>query len=588
LKQRKFLWKIYILFAAFSVIPLIVLGFYASSLFKQTLIVNDTGILKTRTGMIKERLESANFDPAAYPELVQKYDKITNSRITFISPDGLALADSREDVSLMDNHADRPEFINAVNEGFGDSRRFSFTLKADYLYAAMPVYDNDKKLIMVIRTGYPLTELNREAANANSAILLSVILFSLFILVAGYYTLKKSVRPINEIAAGAELYTAGSYDQKIYSPKESELKTIAESLNSMAKLLDEKLDIIGEQSNLQQAVLVSMKEGVLAVDYDEKILLLNKTAEDILGITDKFAHGKTLQEVIRISEIQKFFRKVISEGNPQEAEIILQHEKDKFLQLSGTLLYDIDENALGALVVFNDITNLKHLDTIKKDLVANVSHELKTPVTTIMGFIETLREGAINDPKNAERFLDIIAKHIERLNMIIDDLLVLAKLEDKPDAVNLKSELILPVLKSVIEDYEFKAKEKKIEFEISCDEKLKGRINKNLMEQAIGNLVDNAVKYSDKKTKITIGAKLDSINLIIFVEDSGFGIASEHIPRLFERFYRIDKGRSREEGGTGLGLAIVKHIVNTMNGTIEVDSTPGKGSVFTLRLPQNS
>jgi two-component system phosphate regulon sensor histidine kinase PhoR len=354
----------------------------------------------------------------------------------------------------------------------------------------------------------------------------------------------------------------------------------------MAKQLDEKLDIIGEQSSLQQAVLASMKEGVLALDYDEKILLLNKTAGEILGINDETAHGKTLQEVVRISEIQKFFRKIISEGNPQEAEIIIQHEKDKFLQLSGTLLYDVDEKALGALVVFNDISNLKHLDTIKKDLVANVSHELKTPITTIKGFIETLREGAIDDPKNAERFLNIIAKHIERLNLIIDDLLILSKLEDRADETRTKEEHILPVLRSVIEDYELKASEKKITIEVECDEELTGSINKNLMEQAIGNLIDNAVKYSDKKTKIQVIAGKENSDLVISVKDEGYGISEEHMPRLFERFYRIDKGRSREEGGTGLGLAIVKHIINAMNGSIEVSSTPGKGSEFTIRIPQ--
>jgi two-component system phosphate regulon sensor histidine kinase PhoR len=240
------------------------------------------------------------------------------------------------------------------------------------------------------------------------------------------------------------------------------------------------------------------------------------------------------------------------------------------------------------LVVFNDISNLKHLDTIKKDLVANVSHELKTPVTTIKGFIETLREGAINDPKNAERFLDIIAKHIDRLNMIIDDLLILAKLEDKPDEIKLSEEKILPVLMSVIEDYEFKASEKKIIIELECEEKLSARINKNLIEQALGNLLDNAIKYSEKKTEILVSAGLKNNNLILHVKDSGFGISEEHIPRLFERFYRIDKGRSREEGGTGLGLAIVKHIVNAMNGIIEVDSTPGKGTNFTIKIPQIS
>jgi two-component system phosphate regulon sensor histidine kinase PhoR len=331
-----------------------------------------------------------------------------------------------------------------------------------------------------------------------------------------------------------------------------------------------------------------MKEGVLAVDYEERILLLNTTAAAILNINDLNVQGKTLQEVVRISEIQKFFKKILNEGNPQEAEIILQHDKDKFLQLSGTLLYDVDDKELGALVVFNDITNLKHLDTLKKDLVANVSHELRTPITTIKGFIETLKEGAIDDPKNAVRFLNIISKHIDRLNMLIDDLLILAKLEEKPDEIKMEVEKIKPVLSSVAEDYDFKANEKKIKININCDDNVSAKINKHLIEQAIGNLVDNAIKYSDKKTEIVIGAELTLTGdeLIIYVNDEGYGISEDHMPRLFERFYRIDKGRSREEGGTGLGLAIVKHIVNTMNGTIDVESAPGEGTKFTVRIPQ--
>jgi two-component system phosphate regulon sensor histidine kinase PhoR len=486
----------------------------------------------------------------------------------------------------VDNHADRPEVIDALKGGTGISQRFSFTLKEDYLYSAMPVKDKSGKTKLIIRAGYPLTSVNKEASNANAAILLSVVFFSLIVLVVGYISLKNALNPITKIRSGAERFSMGDYGQKIFLPKENELKSIAESLNSMAKQLDERLDIIGEQSNLQQAVLESMKEGVLAVDYDEKILLLNKTAEDILGITDKDSQGKTLQEVVRISEIQKFFKKIVNEGNPQEAEIILQHNKDKFLQISGTLLYDLDNKALGALVVFNDISNLKHLDTIKKDLVANVSHELKTPVTTIKGFIETLKEGAIDDPKNAERFLNIISKHIERLDLKIDDLLTLAKLEDAPDEIKTAEEEILPD-KSVKEDYEFKSGEKKTQL-ILNDDKLAARIKKHLIEQAIANLLDNAIKYSDKKTRIEVGAYIKNEMLNIYVSDEGWGISEEHMPRLFERFYRIDKGRSREEGGTGLGLAIVKHIVNTMNGFIEVDSTPGKGSIFTIKIPQNT
>jgi two-component system, OmpR family, phosphate regulon sensor histidine kinase PhoR len=587
MRSKKLLWKTYVIFAFLSVLPLIVLGIYSSSLFRDSLTDVDKKTLAERTALIKEKLETSDGDSLDLQKFALRYDNLSGARVTIILPNGKVVADSRENPAEMDNHADRPEVIDALEGKTGISQRYSFTLKEDFIYSAMPVYGNDGKIAYVLRSGYPLTFVQKEISGANSAIFISVIFFSIIVLTIGFILLKNTFNPLDEIRLGAERFSKGDFEQKIYSPKEIDLKNIAESLNFMAKQLDEKLDIIGEQSNLQQVVLQSMKEGILAVDYEERILLLNETAASILSINDINAIGKTLQEVVRISEIQKFFKKVLSEGESQEAEIILQHGKDKFLQLSGTLLLDIDKKAIGALVVFNDITNLKHLDTVKKELVANVSHELRTPVTTIKGFIETLKEGAIEDPKNSERFLNIISKHIDRLNMLIDDLLILSKLEESRDEIKLDIELIKPVLKSVVEDYEFKAGEKKIDINIKCDDKLTGKINKHLMEQAIGNLLDNAIKYSDKKTQIEIGAYIKNEMICIYVEDEGYGIAEEHLPRLFERFYRIDKARSREEGGTGLGLAIVKHIVNTMNGLIDVDSTPGKGTVFTIKIHQN-
>ena len=586
--NRKFLWKLYYVVAILSIVPLIILGLYASSLFRDSLISTDSDVLVQRSLLIKERLESSHPDTLDIKNSVSKFDSLSGSRVTLILPNGKVAADSREDAGTMDNHADRPEVIEAIAGRTGISQRYSFTLKEDFLYAAVPVYDKEGKLTYVLRTGYPLTRVNAEARSANASLFFSVVFFGLLILIGGYFAIKKLLEPIYQLRDAAVNFSVGKYSAKVYPAKEQELGMIAESLNSMAKQLDEKLDIIGEQNNLQEVVLKSMKEGVLAVDYEERVLLLNETASSILGISDKNLTGKTLQEVIRVSEIQKFFKKIISEGNPQEAEIILQHDKDKFLQLSGTLLYDMDNKAIGALVVFNDISNLKHLDTLKKDLVANVSHELRTPVTTIKGFIETLKEGAIDDPKNAERFLNIISKHIDRLNMLIDDLLILAKLEEKPEEVKLDEEKIRPLLRSVVEDFEFKANEKKITIDIACDEKLTARINKHLIEQAISNLLDNAVKYSDKKTGIEVSAHRDEDKLVIVVKDEGYGISQEHIPRLFERFYRIDKGRSREEGGTGLGLAIVKHIVNTMHGTIDVESTLGVGTTFIVKIPQNN
>lgn len=586
MNQRKLLWKIFYIYSALSIISLIILGTYALSLFRDSLIKTNSETLAGKTSLIRERLESSAIDSVDLQRFVLKYDSLSNSRISIIDKSGKVLADSRENPADMDNHADRPEVIDALAGENGFAIRYSFTLKEDFLYSAKPFYGNDGQIKFIIRTAYPYAQIEYSVSNAKTSIIAGIILLSVIVLILGYLVLKKIMNPLMEIKSGAERFSGGDYSQKIYLPKDEDLKSIADSLNLMAKQLDEKLNIIGEQSNLQQVVLQGMKEGVLAVDYEERILLMNQTAEEILEIADKTPIGKTLQEVVRVSEIQKFFQKIITEGRPIEAEIILQHEKDKYLQMSGTLLYDSDGKELGVLVVFNDITNLKYLDTLKKDLVANVSHELRTPVTTIKGFIETLKEGAIDDAKNSERFINIISKHIDRLNLLIDDLLTLSKLEENPDAIKLENENVKDVLKSVVEDYETKAKEKKIELDIKCDDKLQAKLNKHLMEQAIGNLVDNAIKYSDKKSSIEIGAYNKNDSLCIYIKDEGYGIAEEHIPRLFERFYRVDRARSREEGGTGLGLAIVKHIVNTMNGTIEVDSTLGKGSIFTIKIPQ--
>lgn len=588
LLRKKFLWKIYTVLVILAVIPLIILAYYSSSLFNDTIITTDLDVLKQRSNLIKEKLETSDVDSLSIQNFVKRYDNLSGARITIIQLNGKVIADSRESAAEMDNHADRPEVKDALSSGIGYSQRYSFTLKEDFIYAAVPVYGNNGSIKYILRTGYPLTRIQQEEASANRGLWLSVLFFTIIVCVIGYLWLKNITKPVIEISKTAEGFAGGKFDTKIYPPGDDDLNRLAESLNSMAKQLDEKLDIIGEQDKLQQAVLISMKEGLLAVDYEERIILLNNTAAQILGIPEQNVVGKTLQEIIRISEIQRFFKKLLAEGNPAEAEIILQQDKDRFLQLSGTLLYDMDNKALGALVVFNDISNIKHLDTLKKDLVANVSHELRTPVTTIKGFIETLREGAIDDRANAERFLNIISKHINRLNLLIDDLLILSKLEEKPDEIKLVTENIYNILSSVAEDFDFKAGEKKISIKINCPKDLKAKINKHLIEQAIGNLVDNAIKYSDKKSVIETGAYLDSNELVIFVNDEGYGISEDHIPRLFERFYRVDKGRSREEGGTGLGLAIVKHIVNTMNGTIDVDSKPGAGSKFTVKIPQNS
>ncbi len=584
---RHFRWKLLYPYLILIIVSLVFFGYYSTSVFKDFYISSVAETLRSHTNLIREELNILNTETLNLNDLVSRYDKSSDTRITLINTSGKVLADSRENAATMENHSDRPEIIDAIKTGFGHSIRFSHTLQTDMMYTAVPIYSPDNKIKFVLRTALPLDKIDTTfsriyTAIAGAGIIILLIAFGISMGIAANYS-----KPLAEMREAAESYARGDFERKIYPPKDIELRSMAESLNTMAAQLSERLAIIGEQKNMQQAVFESMKEGVIALDYDEKILFMNKTAGKILGITNTEVSGRTLQEIVRISEIQKFFKKIIEEGNAEETEIILQHDVDKVLQLSGTILKDINNKEIGAQVVLNDISNLRHLDTLKRDLIANVSHELKTPVTTIKGFIETLKDGAIDDPKNAERFLEIILKHIDRLNLIIDDILTLSKLEqgEETGSIHLEELSVKKVLESAVSDFEIKAKEKGTSIKINCDDSITAKLDSYMIGQALSNLIDNAVKYSDKNTHIEIAARKENGQLVINVEDEGFGIADEHIPRLFERFYRVDKSRSRDIGGTGLGLAIVKHIVNALGGTIEVESIPGKGSNFIMKIP---
>jgi two-component system phosphate regulon sensor histidine kinase PhoR len=536
---------------------------------------------------VKDELSFHALDTVNIEPRLQRLDKLIGVRISVITPSGIVLGDSRENPYIMENHIDRPEIETALNGGTGHSIRYSHTLKTEMIYVAVPLEDSKGKISAILRTAIPLDVVYFKFSNIYPVIIGGGILIIILASLIGMFISRQIGIPLLEMRIAAKRFSSGNFKTKIFPPKDKELKSLADSLNSMAVQLDEKINIISEQRNTQQAVLESMKEGVIAVDYNEKIVFMNKTAEDILGIQNADHTGKSIQEVIRVYDVHKFIKEIIRTGGYTEAEIIIRHETEQVLQLTGTVLYDAEQKQIGVLLVINDITNLKHLDTLKRDLVANVSHELKTPITTIKGFLETLREGGVNEPGKTDRFLEIIYKNTERLNYIVEDLLTLSRLEQGEEQRKLKYQVenIFSILKSSAEIYELRAKEKNIKIEINCSAGITAEVDRLLMEQALSNLLDNAIKYSNNNTKITLSADVKDSMLTLVVKDEGFGIAKEHFPRLFERFYRVDKARSRDDGGTGLGLAIVKHIAQVHGGTIEVDSSPGKGSIFIITIP---
>jgi two-component system phosphate regulon sensor histidine kinase PhoR len=286
--------------------------------------------------------------------------------------------------------------------------------------------------------------------------------------------------------------------------------------------------------------------------------------------------------------LQQFIAEALRSNEPHEDDIIVFQNGERVLNVKSSPLLDADQSRIGALIMFNDVTQLRRLETMRQDFVANVSHEIKTPLTAIKGFVETLQQVNVDNPEESQRFLGIVKKHVDRLSAIIEDLLSLSRIEqqDEDSGLNLEPIELKDICRAAHQIVRAKAAEKNIRINLDCDQHLKIECDPTLIEQAVVNLLDNAIKYSDSGKSIDLLARSDNSNAVIEVKDQGIGIAKKHLPRLFERFYRVDKARSRNMGGTGLGLAIVKHIAQVHGGQVTIDSTLGKGSTFAIRLPK--
>lgn len=394
--------------------------------------------------------------------------------------------------------------------------------------------------------------------------------------------------PLEDINRAVEAYTHGDFSFRIPIVGYRQMASLASQLNTMATAIDRKLDEASSQQSEQNAVLLNMAEGVFAVDSKEHILSINKAAAELFGGDVVLALGRSLPEVIRNPDLQKFVTLTLQSESPVEGDIILhQNSLTHYVQAHGTQLKNLSGENVGAVVVLNNVTRLRKLENLRRDFVANVSHEIKTPITSIKGFVETLLDGALDNADDARHFLKIIAKHTDRLNSIIDDLLELSRLEENAERLELDllPQEIKPILITAIETCATKSQKKNIQVTLSCPEGLLASVNARLLEQALINLIDNAIKYSEPDHTVEVRAEVHEENLILEIKDHGMGIEPQHLDRLFERFYRVDKARSRDQGGTGLGLAIVKHIAQAHGGEVHVESILEKGSVFKILLP---
>ena len=509
------------------------------------------------------------------------------NRITVILPSGEVSADSVENPALMDNHGTRPEILKAFNNKVGVSTRYSATLGQDMMYVAVPAFQSGT-LLGVVRTSVSVAEIEETLAALFKHIIQAGIAVAILAGGIGWFISHRISRPLQLLTGGALRYAQGDLQHKVYVSGSEEISTLAESLNQMATQLGERLRTVTQQHDELDAVLSNMVEAVMIVDREERVLRCNRAVGQMFGIDAECAEKRPILEVIRNAAIQRFVKKTFDSREAVEDVINLNSGKaQRFLHAHGTLLWTESPSQSVSLLVFHDITRLKQLENMRREFVANVSHELKTPITSIEGFIETLQEGAIDEPENAQRFLNIIARNAHRLNAIIDDLLTLSKVEQDNGAhhILLTNASLQDVLESAMLACEERANEQQVHVELECDADLFAHVNPPLLEQAMVNLLDNAVKYSHPGSTVTLKATRQEDEVHLQVRDSGCGIPPEHQARIFERFYRVDKARSRKQGGTGLGLAIVKHIANAHHGRATVESSPGQGSTFSIILP---
>lgn len=508
-------------------------------------------------------------------------------RVTVILPTGQVIGDSNEDPREMDNHRERPEVAVALGGSIGQSSRYSNTLKENLIYVAMPVRSGDQ-VLAVVRTAMPLKTLT-QALNAVYREILAACLVIVGLL-AGVSLLvsRRIIGPLDEIRRGAERFARGELKHRLPDSDSEEIGMLAESLNRMAGQLDERIHTILRQQNEREAMLSSMEEGVLATDLGGIVLSVNETCATLLGSEVEKLRGQDIYRAIRKPDLLKFVEATLASSASLDGDLRFYGAEERWLNAHGTALHDAQGRKIGALVVLHDVTRLRHLENVRRDFVANVSHELRTPITSIKGFVETLLDEGLEDKANDLRFLGIVLKQVNRLDAIIDDLLLLSRIERgaEDQTIEADPEPIAEVLHAAVEMCEKKASEKSVRIDIQCPQGLVARVNGPLLEQAVINLIDNAIKYSETGATVRVEAATEQQHeVVVRVIDAGCGIAANHLPRLFERFYRVDKARSRELGGTGLGLAIVKHIVTAHQGTVHVESTLGKGSTFSIRLP---
>jgi two-component system phosphate regulon sensor histidine kinase PhoR len=503
-------------------------------------------------------------------------------RLTVIEEDGTVVGDSEADPATMENHRDRGEIGRAGLYGDGEEERTSHTLAAPLLYWAHKVTTADGK-VHFVRLAYHLSDIDHQLHLVYVGLAAIVIVAVLTAGLLCFYIARRSTIPVVELTGFARKLTDGDLNQRLLPSGSDEFSSLAGALNTMADSLNVSLEENKKGRAELLAMLASMSEGVIATDTRRRIVIANQRAGEMLSFDAESAPGKALFEVVRDEAVLKASTEVLATGERRAFQI--SPSAGSYLEITACT-YPAGEPPQGLVLVAHDTTQSVRYQELRKEFVANVSHELRTPLTVIKGFTETLRDGAMHDPTNGPRFLATIERHVDQLTNLVSDLLELSKLESTNDVpravafdcsnvVKRAAELLLPA-----------SQRKKQSLSVQIPSHLPRVVgNPDYIERAVSNLIDNAIKYTPDGGEVRIKVAMENDSIVIEVIDNGLGIPPQDLSRIFERFYRVDRSRSREMGGTGLGLSIVKHVAQVHGGSIDVQSAPGQGSKFRLKIP---
>ena len=579
-------WKPFVYFSALIVLVGLIGGFTTSRWQKEQLTNQLLLRLKSASVSLEDitRTSLQSKDFAQLSDVIQRVKNETAMRITVVSVDGKVHADSDKSPIEMNNHADREEIIQAISVGEGNSLRFSETLNISMLYYAFRIQSQGETL-GCIRCALSISQIDTQITSIQMRIVKLVSFIVGLGLLATGFVIFRMTRPVIRLIEEARELTTLQLGQTITNGFDDEISELGRLLNELSRALADRMAQLEQNHHELLTVLEGMDEGVIAVDGNECIRFANEAVCEMLDLDVERDQGRPIWEIVRNQMVETIINQARKTNEHFRGEMELLGPPARFLALNASAIPAENEDDFGVIIVVHDITEVRRLENMRRDFVANVSHELKTPLASIQAYAETLLDGAIDDQQNNRTFLGRIVEQSERLHLLIQDLLSIARVESNSQANEFTNLNMAEVLDRCIKYHQPRAQKKGIQLEVKAPDVVIVYAESEGIRQIMDNLIDNAIKYSLEDGLVQIFIKIENKQVILRVHDNGLGISEEHMERIFERFYRVDKARSRELGGTGLGLSIVKHLVNAFGGTVEVNSHPDKGTAFIVTLP---